>query len=324
MWRIVSRRVISSSRSSRSFAIDAAVANVKNATSPTRKKIAIVGGGVAGLQTAKVLSGHGHDCTVYEKSSSIGGVWRSNYSSFGLQVPKQLYEFPNFPFDECPSGTFPKGEEVQRYIQRYATNHQLNDMVRLNTSVESCQQLSSKEGSGWVITTKDQSSGNNQTDKFDYLVICSGMYSRPNLPQFDGQDSFPGKIVHSSEYTDNSMGQNQHVVVVGGAKSAIDLVLESSKVSKRSTIVMTQAHWATPHYIGIPRPFLYHAFSLPLSPITLRPDTTPSCSLYSGVYSLSLTYCLTQSLIAYSLYSGVHSLSVRVLVSVRPGFGLLV
>ena len=249
MWRTVGRRFIAR-KSNRSFASDAAVAAVKHATSPTRKKIVIVGGGVAGLQTAKVLSGHGHDCTVFEKSESIGGVWRSNYSSFGLQVPKQLYEFPDFPFDECSSGTFPKGEEVQRYIQRYATSHNLNRMVRLNTSVEGCHQLPQQEGSGWVVTTKDQGSGKSQTDTFDYLVICSGMYSRPNLPQFEGQNSFSGKIMHSSEYTDNNLGQDKHVVVVGGTKSAIDIVLESSKVSKRSTIVMTQAHWATPHYIG--------------------------------------------------------------------------
>lgn len=241
MWRTLSRHVIPT-RSSRSFAVDAATA--------PRKRIAIVGGGVAGLQTAKVLSGHGHECTIYEKSSAIGGVWRSNYSSFGLQVPKQLYEFPDFPFNECSSGYFPKGEEVQSYIQRYASSHNLNRMVLLNTSVEECQQWPSQEGSGWVITTKDQNTGKNQTDKFDYLVICSGMYCRPNLPQFEGHESFSGKIVHSSEYTHNTIGEGKHVVVVGGAKSAIDIVLESSKVSKRSTIVMNQAHWATPHYIG--------------------------------------------------------------------------
>ena len=255
MLRTLRRHVIPT-RSNRSFAVDAAVSAVKHATSP-RKKIAIVGGGVAGLQTAKVLSGHGHECIIYEKSSAIGGVWRSNYSSFGLQVPKQLYEFPDFPFNECSSGYFPKGEEVQSYIQRYASSHNLNRMVQLNTSVEGCQQLPSQDGSGWIITTKDQHTGmTNQTNKFDYLVICSGMYCRPNLPKFEGQESFSGKIMHSSEYTDNTMGQGKHVVVVGGAKSAIDIVLESSKVSKKSTIVMNQAHWATPHYIGNSDPSL--------------------------------------------------------------------
>ena len=30
----------------------------------------------------------------------VGGVWRANYADFGLQVPKELYEFPEFPYPE--------------------------------------------------------------------------------------------------------------------------------------------------------------------------------------------------------------------------------
>ena len=35
--------------------------------------------------------------TIFEKTNKVGGVWSANYADFGLQVPKELYEFPDFP-----------------------------------------------------------------------------------------------------------------------------------------------------------------------------------------------------------------------------------
>ena len=90
------------------------------------KNVAIIGAGVAGLQTARALSKIGLTCTIYEKSANVGGVWRKNYVDYGLQVPKELYEFPDFPRDKAPklsdvaTSLFPKGAGVQEYIEAYA------------------------------------------------------------------------------------------------------------------------------------------------------------------------------------------------------------
>jgi hypothetical protein len=82
------------------------------------KKVAIIGAGVAGLQTARALSKIGKEVTIFDKADNVGGVWRANYADFGLQVPKELYEFPDFPY---PSDTdwqdFPPGPQVQRRRQ---------------------------------------------------------------------------------------------------------------------------------------------------------------------------------------------------------------
>lgn len=59
--------------------------------------VSVLGAGVAGLQVAKQLEKAGIKCVLFEKADNFGGVWRENYSGFGLQVPKELYEFPAFP-----------------------------------------------------------------------------------------------------------------------------------------------------------------------------------------------------------------------------------
>jgi cation diffusion facilitator CzcD-associated flavoprotein CzcO len=40
-----------------------------------RKRVVVIGAGIAGLVTAKVLRDHGFDVTVFEKEPAIGGVW---------------------------------------------------------------------------------------------------------------------------------------------------------------------------------------------------------------------------------------------------------
>lgn len=58
------------------------------------KKVAIIGAGVAGLQLAERLLSCGiTQLTIFEKASTVGGVWRENYADFSLQVPKELCAF---------------------------------------------------------------------------------------------------------------------------------------------------------------------------------------------------------------------------------------
>ena len=88
---------------------------------------------------------------MFEKSDNVGGVWRANYADFGLQVPKELYEFPEFPY---PAGTncqkFPPGPQVQQYIEAYAAEFGLDKMVRLNTGVQAIAIRATRlEAQGW-------------------------------------------------------------------------------------------------------------------------------------------------------------------------------
>ncbi len=50
------------------------------------KSVGIIGAGVAGLQMARVCKELGLECRVFEKAPDVGGLWRENYHSFGIQV----------------------------------------------------------------------------------------------------------------------------------------------------------------------------------------------------------------------------------------------
>ncbi len=73
-------------------------------------RVAIIGAGVAGLTTAKVLLQAGHDVEVFDKTPDVGGVWSRTrrYPGLTTQSPKAQYSFSDFPmprhFPEWPTG----------------------------------------------------------------------------------------------------------------------------------------------------------------------------------------------------------------------------
>jgi len=219
----------------------------------SKPTVGVVGAGVAGLQAIRSLRAKGFDVKVFEQDAKVGGVWRENYVNFGVQVPKQLYEFPDFPFN-LPWGQYPTGTETQQYIEDYVQHFKLGDAIETETKVET---VSATEN-GWIFkTVKD---GVSKEESFDYCVISTGLYSKSKLfiPQLPHQEKFKGKVLHSTEFQDVKMAEGKRVVVVGNGKSAVDCAVEASKApGAQVTLVSRTAHWPTPRKIADLIPFQY-------------------------------------------------------------------
>lgn len=223
------------------------------------KRVAIIGAGVAGLQTARQLVEAGIECVIFEKAQDVGGVWRENYDDFGLQVPKELYEFPGFPYPKHQEvDLFPRGPQVQSYIQSYAEAHGLFGLIRFGTPVQGLTRLTDKRG--WAVRFEHE--GNVVVEEFDYCVTCTGMYSgHPHLPQHKGAETFEGKILHSCTFLDKEQVRGKRVVVVGGGKSAVDNAVSAAKSGASSTLLYRDAHWPVPRYLLNLVPFKWGTYS---------------------------------------------------------------
>ena len=132
----------------------------------------------------------GLEVTLFAKNPDVGGVWRANYADFGLQVPWELYEFPGFRYKpEENFDKFPRGGAVQSYIQRYATDRKIYENAVFNTRVTSV----AKDGAGWKLTHQGVADGSAaKTVDFDFVVVCTGMYSTPNRIPYQDEDKFKG------------------------------------------------------------------------------------------------------------------------------------
>jgi len=226
------------------------------------KKVAIVGAGVAGLQLAERLSKvDGMEVTIFERTNKVGGVWSSNYADFGLQVPKELYEFPSFPYPKHKQwDQFPKGPEVQEYIEAFATHFDLNRLIKFNTAVLAAKPLAR----GWSVTFAPRDGGEAATQSFDFFVVATGMYGGacPHMPAHPGKEAFKGEVLHSFGFTRREQAAGKRVVVVGGGKSAVDCAVAAVKGgAKEVTLLFREAHWPVPRRILDLIPFKWATYS---------------------------------------------------------------
>ena len=228
------------------------------------KKAAIIGAGVAGLQLAERLTttADGIEVTIFESTNKVGGVWSSNYADFGLQVPKELYEFPSFPYPTYKEwDQFPKGPDVQEYIEAFAAHFDLNRLIKFNTSVLDATPL---EG-GWLVTVAPRDgSAAPASEAFDFVVVATGMYGGacPHIPNHPGKEAFEGEVLHSFNFTRREQAAGKRVVVVGGGKSAVDCAVAAVKGGAREvTLLQREAHWPVPRKILDLIPFQWATYS---------------------------------------------------------------
>lgn len=237
-------------RNARSFSTEA--------RKPSARRVAVIGAGVAGLQVVRALKSRGFPVTAFDSSSRIGGLWTKNYANFGVQVPKQLYEFQDFPMETVKRGEYASGPQVQSYIEEYASAFGLWDHLRLQTRVVSATQVKDSSVTWCIELEKD---GKTWKEEFDFLVVATGLYSGANksVPEISGIGSkFRGDLVHSCDFDDSSLARNKRVVVIGGGKSAVDCAVEASRAGATSvTLVQRKTHWPTPRKIAGLIPFQY-------------------------------------------------------------------
>jgi cation diffusion facilitator CzcD-associated flavoprotein CzcO len=88
----------------------------------------------------------------------------------------------------------------------------------------------------------------------DFVVVCTGTFSEPLVPEIPGSERFSGTVVHSSEATDPALVVGKRVVVVGAGKSALDCAAWATEHAQRCTLVFRAPHWMSPRMLpgGIP------------------------------------------------------------------------
>jgi len=211
------------------------------------KRVGIIGAGVAGLATAKTLLAHGLTCTIFERGDRLGGVWSDGYSNFGVQVQKELYEFPDWPLpSDAPN--FTPGPIFQKYLEDYADFFHLRSHIRLRSLITKLTPRADGT-TGWTFSVEQD--GRTHEQDFDLAVIATGLYSdSPNLPRIHGQEDFAGEILHVSDIKTCAPLVGKRVAVVGYGKSATDIALEVAEVAETVHLIFRDVHWPVPRKLA--------------------------------------------------------------------------
>ncbi|MFN8492461.1 MAG: NAD(P)/FAD-dependent oxidoreductase [Caldilineaceae bacterium] len=208
------------------------------------RRVGVIGAGIAGLVTAKVLKADGFVVTLFEKQAELGGVWTTAHTYPGLRAnnPRETYAFADFPYPPT-ADEYPTAEQVRAYLNAYADHFGVRPLIRFATEVVSV----AKAGEAFIVVVRPVN-GDAETLSFDFVVVCNGVFSEPALPPIAGQEHFAGPLLHSSQLTDPALVAGRRVVVVGAGKSALDCATWAAHHGERCTLVFRTPHWMAPRY----------------------------------------------------------------------------
>jgi cation diffusion facilitator CzcD-associated flavoprotein CzcO len=122
----------------------------------TPPRTAIIGAGISGLTSGKMLKDYGVPYTTFELSDRIGGNWAfgnpnglsSAYRSLHIDTSKQRLSFKDFPIPEhFPS--FPHHTDIKTCLDSYARAFGLLDNIEFNNGVQHAAQ---RADGRWEIT----------------------------------------------------------------------------------------------------------------------------------------------------------------------------
>lgn len=211
-------------------------------------RIGIIGAGVAGLTTAKVLKQAGHDVVVFDRAPDVGGVWSETrrYPGVSTQSPKAQYSLSDYPMPkDYPE--WPSGPQVQAWLASYAEHFGLVPRLRLNTEVTRVQAA----GDGWTVGYCGADVAT--TERFDRVVVANGVFCEPAVPEYPGLEEFTaagGRVCAGTEFHDAEEARGRHVLVVGYGKSACDVAVPVSRTADSTDVIARQLLWKVPRKVG--------------------------------------------------------------------------
>ncbi len=228
-----------------------------------KQNVAIIGAGLAGISVARYLKSQGFNPTVLESHEDIGGQWNNSNVNSGVwpNMRANTSRFTTKLSDvQYPKNTavFPRNGEVLNMIKNMVEVNNLDNHIKTNCLVTS---LSKSEKDGYEIEWEQDAISNKA--EFDKVVIASGRYNNPSIPEIDGFDSFSGELgaKHTFYYNGTSEYHDKTIVVCGGSISGLEIACDLAMIESNQVVVSQRMQrWMVEKMInGIP--YEYMAFT---------------------------------------------------------------
>jgi cation diffusion facilitator CzcD-associated flavoprotein CzcO len=186
-------------------------------------EVLVIGAGAAGLATAACLRREQIPHLILERSDQPGSTWGSRYDRLNLHTHRRFSALPFLPFpDRYPK--YPSRKQLADYLALYARTFGL--APRYGQSVTEAR----PEGGGWFVSTLDT------RYRAPFLVVATGQSHTPHRPTWPGLDTFPGAVLHSTEFSNGSVFTGSRVLVVGFGNSAGEIALDLCEHGARAAM----------------------------------------------------------------------------------------
>nr|WP_084824814.1 NAD(P)/FAD-dependent oxidoreductase [Lampropedia cohaerens] len=220
-------------------------------------RIAIIGAGPSGMAQMRAFQSDASkgnsipEVVCFEKCSEWGGLWNytwrtgldehgepvhcSMYRYLWTNGPKEGLEFADYTFDEHfgrPIGSYPPRAVLWDYMKGRVEKANVRPWVRFSTAVRNVR--FDAQTRLFTVTVHDLENDRIYSETFDYVVVASGHFSTPNVPSFEGMETFHGRILHAHDFRDAREFKNKNVLLIGSSYSAEDIGSQCWKYGAKS------------------------------------------------------------------------------------------
>ena len=196
--------------------------------------VIIVGAGPSGLATAACLNVHSIPYIILEREDCFASLWKKyTYDRLHLHLDKQFCVLPHMPFPESYPRFISKNQFVS-YLDDYVSHFKISPLYRRCVELAKFDEASKK----WIVKARNLDSGEVEEFTGRFLAVASGEASNPYTPEIEGLDTFPGDVLHSTQFRNGKTFRDQNVLVVGSGNSGMEIALDLANHGAKTSIVV--------------------------------------------------------------------------------------
>ena len=177
----------------------------------TKKRVAVIGAGPAGLAALRELLALGHDAVAFERQPLIGGVFLSHYRELQLTSSSIITAFGTYSDGSERNPRMWTRLEYLNYLHGYARKFSLLSRIYFSSNVDTLR-LDAEKGT-WTLRASPhpaqpqayaeeldrfrqpgepalQLPAGGQAFEFDHVAICSGVHTSQVHPALPGIKAF--------------------------------------------------------------------------------------------------------------------------------------
>ncbi len=205
--------------------------------------VLVIGAGFSGLYQLDRLRRLGYAVKIYEAAPALGGVWYWNcYPGARCDTYGPLYQYSDpalwqgWDFDEL----YPSWDKIREYFHYVDAKLDLSRDIRYDTRVVGA--TFDEANHHWVVRTE-----NGRTAHARFMLMCTGIGSKPYTPPIAGLESFAGRVYHTARWPQEGVDlSGRHVGVLGTGATGVQVIQELGPVVETLTVFQRTPNMALP------------------------------------------------------------------------------
>ncbi|XVF80550.1 hypothetical protein PTKIN_Ptkin15bG0082700 [Pterospermum kingtungense] len=196
--------------------------------------VIIVGAGPSGLATAACLNLHSIPYMILEREDCFASLWKKYaYDRLHLHLDKQFCVLPHIPFPHSYPRFISK-QQFLSYLDDYVSHFNITPLYRRCVELAKFDEASNK----WIVKARNLACGEVEDFTGRFLVVATGETSNPYTPEIQGLDTFPGDVLHSTQFRNGKAFTGHNVLVVGSGNSGMEIALDLANNGANTSIVV--------------------------------------------------------------------------------------